>query len=71
MNILIENAETREFLASEGHWTKKSSLGAVFATTRAAHTAAKREPIGRFNIVGHFGLTEQFFNLDCGSGKGV
>jgi hypothetical protein len=71
MNILIENADTQEFLASDGHWTKQSSLGASFATTRAAQTAAKKEPIGKFNIVGHFGGTEQFFNLDCGIGKGA
>ena len=71
MNILIENADTREFLAGDGHWTKESSLGASFATTRAAHNAAKREPIGKFNIVGQFAGTEQFFNLDRGSGKGA
>jgi hypothetical protein len=71
MNIFIENAETQEFLAGDGRWTKESSQGASFATTRAAQTAAKREPIGKFNIVGHFDGTEQFFNLDCGSGKGV
>jgi hypothetical protein len=71
MNILIENADTREFLASDGRWTKEPRLGATFATTRAAHTAAKREPIGQFNIVGHFGGTEQYFNLDCDSGKGA
>jgi hypothetical protein len=71
MNILIENAATREFLTSKGLWTKLSSQGARFASTRAAHTTAKREPIGKFNIVGNFGGTEQFFNLDCGSGQGV
>jgi hypothetical protein len=71
MNILIENAETHEFLASDGRWTKKSSLGASFATTRAAQTAAKKEPIGKFNIVGQFDRSEQFFNLDCGSDRGA
>jgi hypothetical protein len=71
MNILIENAETQEFLASDGCWTKKSSQGASFATTRAAQTAGKKEPIGRFNVVGQFDGSEQFFNLDCGSGKGA
>jgi hypothetical protein len=71
MNILIENAATQEFLASDGNWTKESSLGASFATTRAALAAAKREPIGKFNIVGHFGGAAQLFNLDCGNGKGV
>ncbi len=71
MNILIENAETREFLASDGRWTKKSGQGASFATTRAAQAAAKKEPIGKFNIVGQFDRFEQFFNLDCGCGHGA
>jgi hypothetical protein len=71
MNILIENAETHEFLADGGIWKKESSRGASFASTRAAHTAAKLEPIGKFNIVGQFAGREQFYNLDCGSGKGA
>ena len=71
MKILIENAVTREFLTSEGRWTKKSDQGASFATTRSAHTAAKREPIGKFNIVGHISGTVQFFNLENGSGQGA
>ena len=71
MNILIENAVTQEFLAGDGRWTKEASLGATFATARAARAAAKREPIGKFNIVGQFAGSAQFFNLDCGSGQGV
>jgi hypothetical protein len=71
MNILIENAETQEFLATDGQWTKKSGQGANFATTRAALAAGKKEPIGKFNIVGHLGGTAQFINLDHGSGKGA
>ena len=68
MNILIEDAETQEFLASKGHWTKKPAEGASFATTREACAAAKGEPIGKFNIVRYFAGTEQFINLDHGSG---
>jgi len=71
MKILIENAETREFLSTNGLWTKKPDRAATFATTQAAHTAAKSEPIRKFNIVGHFGGTGQFINLDKGSGKGA
>jgi len=71
MNILIENAETHEYLAGDGIWKKDSSQGASFASTRAARTAAKLEPIGKFNIVGQFAGSEQFFNLDYGSGKGA
>ncbi len=70
MNILIEDAETLQFLVSDGKWTKKPDEGANFGTTRAACAAAKREPIGKFNIVRYFADTEQFFNLDCGSGRG-
>jgi hypothetical protein len=55
MNILIEDAETQEYLASDGHWTKRPDEGASFTTSRGAYTAAKREPIGKFNIVWYFG----------------
>ena len=51
MNILIENAETLEYLAANGKWTKKPADGTVFPATRAAVAAAKNEPIGKFNIV--------------------
>jgi len=71
LNILIENAVTLEFLTTDGSWSKKLSHGASFATTRAAKTAAKIEPIGKFNIVGQFGESDQLFNLDYGSGKGA
>ena len=70
VKILIEDAETQEYLASEGRWTKKPDEGASFATTRAACMAAKRESIGKFNIVWYSGDTKQLINLDRGSGKG-
>jgi len=41
-----------------------------FATTRDACAAAKKEPMGKFNIVLYFGQTEQLVNLDYGTGKG-
>jgi hypothetical protein len=69
MNILIEDAETKEFLASAGGWTKIADKGAKFATTRAAYAAAKSEPIGKFNIVRYFAGTEQLINMEHGSGK--
>ena len=71
MNILIENAETLEYLAGNGRWTKKPAEGASFPATRDAFAAAKNEPIGKFNIVRYFSDTEQFINMDHGSGKGV
>jgi hypothetical protein len=71
MNILIENAETLEYLAGDGHWTKKPAEGTSFPATRDAFMAAKNEPIGKFNIVRYFSDTEQFINMDHGSGKGV
>ncbi len=70
MNILIEDAETQLFLLSDGRWTKKPGDGTCFASTRAACAAAKREPIGKFNIVRYFADTNQFINMDHGSGKG-
>lgn len=70
VTILIEDAITRQYLATDGRWTKKPGEGASFASTRAACAAAKREPIGKFNIVRYFGDTEQFVNMDYGSGQG-
>ena len=71
MNILIENAETLEYLADNGRWTKKPAEGTPFPATRDAFAAAKNEPIGKFNIVRYFPDTEQFINMDHGSGKGA
>ena len=71
MNILIENSETLEYLSANGRWTKKVSEGKAFGSTVAAFQIAKREPIGRFNIVSYITQTEQFINLDHGRGKGV
>jgi hypothetical protein len=71
MNILIENAETLEYLADNGRWTKKPADGTSFPATRDAFTAAKSEPIGKFNIVRYFSDTGQFINMEHGSGKGV
>jgi hypothetical protein len=71
MCILIENAETLEYLGNNGRWTKKPGEGASFPATHAAFATAKNEPIGKFNIVRYFPDTEQFINMDHGSGKGV
>jgi hypothetical protein len=70
MTILIEDAETLEFLAANNQWTKKPGNAICFASTRAAFSAAKGEPIGKFNIVQHLSLNQQLINLDHGSGKG-
>ena len=71
MNILIENAETMEFLAGNGLWTKDLSKGKTFPTTNTAFQAAKQQAIGRFNIVSHISQTGQFINLNHGRGKGL
>jgi hypothetical protein len=70
MNILIEDAETQEYLTSSGRWTKKPGEGTNFGTTQTAFSAAKKEAIRKFNIVRYFSGTEQFINMDHGSGKG-
>jgi hypothetical protein len=69
MNIMIEDAETQQFLADGGGWTKEPDKGASFATTQAALAAAKNEPIGKFNIVLYFAGTAQFVNMDHGTGS--
>jgi len=70
MNILVENNDTLEYLASAGRWTKNPRDGKCFPATRTAFMAAKQEAIGKFNIVRHFPATGQFINLDHGRGAG-
>ncbi|MDB6125340.1 MAG: hypothetical protein JWQ71_4333 [Pedosphaera sp.] len=70
MNILIEDAESLEFLNNNGQWTKNVGEGKNFATTHTAYDIAKKEPIRKFNIVRYFAGTKQFVNMDHGSGKG-
>ena len=71
MNILIEAADTLEYLTSEGHWTKNAAEGKSFAATEAAFLVAKNEAIGKFNIVCYIAETKQFINMDHGRGKGI
>ena len=71
MNILIEDAETLEYLTSNNLWTKNAATGKDFGATGAAFAAAKKELIGKFNIVGYNAGTKQFINLHHGKGKGV
>ena len=71
VNILIENCDTLEYLTEAGKWTKNPCDGRRFPATAAALQIAKREPIGKFNIVCHIPGTNQFINLDRGRGKGV
>ena len=71
MNILIENQDTLEYLTEAGQWTKNPRDGRSFPATKAASQAAKREAIGKFNIVCHIPQTDQFINLDHGRGKGL
>jgi len=71
MNILIENADSLEYLTGDSHWTKIAADGRRFLKTPAAFDAAKREAIDRFNIVGYFPGTRQFVNLNHGRGRGA
>ena len=71
MNILIEDAEKLEYLTSSNEWTKNVVKGKDFRATGDALAAAKREPMGRFNIVGYFAETKQFINLNHGKGRSV
>lgn len=70
MNILIEDAETLEYLTMSGQWTKDATEGKKFTATEAAFEVAKQEAIGKFNIVCYIPQTKQFINLDHGRGKG-
>lgn len=71
MNILIENADSLEFLTNNGTWTKNVAEGKQFGTTMTAYDAAKKESVGKFNIVAYIPASKQFVNLDHGKGKGA
>ena len=71
MNILIEDAEKLEYLTSNNQWTKNAATGKNYEATGTAFAAAKKEPIGKFNIVGFNAETKQFINLNHGKGKGL
>jgi hypothetical protein len=70
MNILIENAESLEYLTGNGEWTKNVAKGKNFEATGVAFKTAKQEPVGKFNIVAYIAESKQFINLDHGRGKG-
>jgi len=71
MNILIENADSLEYLTGDNHWSKSATAGKHYARTGAAFDAAKKEAIGKFNIVGFIPETRQLINLNHGRGRGL
>jgi hypothetical protein len=71
MNILIEDAEKLEYLTSNNLWTKNADDGKNFGATGAAFDAAKKTPMGKFNIVAYIAESRQFINMDHGRGKGI
>ena len=71
MKILIEDAEKLEYLTSAGQWSKNVMEGKNFGASEAAFEAARREPVGKFNIVCYIRQTRQFINLNHGRGKGL
>jgi uncharacterized ubiquitin-like protein YukD len=71
MNILIEDAESLAYLTSGNQWTKIAADGKNFNATETALAVAKKEPIGRFNIVAYVQQTQQLINLNHGRGRGV
>ena len=70
MNILIEDAEKMEYLTGNEQWSKNVDKGRNFGSTAVAFDFAKKEPIGKFNIVSYITQTKQFINLDHGRGRG-
>ena len=71
MNIIIEDAETLNFFTSEGRWAKNAIEGKPYATANQAFAAARREPIGKFNIAGYIVQTRQLINIRSGRGTGL
>ena len=68
MNILIENAESLEYLTESNQWSKKPADGKNFGGTKTALAIAKKEAIGKFNIVWYLAETKQFINMEHGRG---
>jgi len=68
---MIENADSREYLAVDNHWTKIPADGKNFPHSSAAFDAARKESVGKFNIVGYITETKQLINLNHGRGRGV
>jgi len=68
MNILIENAESLEYLTEANLWSKKPADGKNFGGVKSALATAKKEAIGKFNIVWYFAETKQFINMEHGRG---
>ena len=66
MTILVENAETFEYLANDGRWTRNMDQAATFRTSTLAKQSAIGLPIGEFNIIGRFRTSPQVMNLDDG-----
>lgn len=71
MNILIEDAEKLEYLTTDNQWTKNAAEGKSFGATGTAFDVAKKEPVGKFNIVAYITESKQFINLNHGRGKGI
>ena len=70
MNIIIEDVETLKFFTGEGQWTKNVTESKHYAGSAEAFNAARREPIGKFNIAGYIVENKQFINFRSGSGIG-
>ena len=68
MNILIENAESQEYLTEANVWSKKPADGKNFGGVKNALVIAKKEAIGKFNIVWYLAQTNQFINMEHGRG---
>jgi hypothetical protein len=68
MRILIENAETLQYLTADGAWTKEPNAAATYRTSTVAKEHGKTAPIGRFNVIGAFKNSPQITNLDDGCG---
>lgn len=71
MNIMIENADSLEYLTGDNLWTKNAVQGKCYPRTGAAFDVAKKEAVGKFNIVGYVPETRQFINLNHGRGRGL
>jgi hypothetical protein len=71
MKIIIEDSESLQYFTGEGRWSPLAAEGREYASALHAYNAARQEPVGKFNITGYVGCTNQLVNLRSGRGTGA
>ena len=71
MNIIVEDVDSMKFFTGEGQWTRNADDDKHHAGTIQAYSAARNEPIGKFNVTGYIAGTKQLISLRNGGETGA